>query len=550
LLAIFGAGDRRLPGIGCAITTRRIYWPGWMSSPSEGQPRRCRWLYHSALPETIALSGFVAPAVALGDGNRIRVAGGQKVRGAFIAFLNTARSLAIGAQPDPGIWESAGLAPGGDGAGSPGDGVGGLSAGRAERTAARWAWPRAVAATREARVRQAAIRAFQGRLLASRGLVTGAIVATCIVVYTLLVIATNQRGPRSFSPDSAVMLEWGAESGPQVLYQGEVWRLLTCMFLHFGPAHLLLNMYCLARVGPLVERLFGHLGFAGLYVVAGLAGSLASLCVHPGVIASGASGAIFGVIGALLGYLALRPGVVPWAKLKPMTVGALAFVGYNLIFAFLSPGIDLAGHAGGLTGGFVCGLLLTGATPARSSGTGRFGAASARRIAVVAACLAVLAASWPTVSEFARGRVLADPKLGPTIAARVAALDDWNEFHAAAEPMIEKMNGARDQIQKLVTESGPGRIPRATVESLRAEANKLWYGIDSIPASNDEIREMKRRLAEARKRQMWMADFADSASGSELYRVNEAYNEAIRSYEDLAAAYFKAHSLGPGPRTP
>ncbi len=98
------------------------------------------------------------------------------------------------------------------------------------------------------------------------------------------------------------MLNWGANWGP-LTTAGEWWRILTACFLHFGIVHLLCNMYALLLAGLLAERLFGNWFYLAIYIGTGLASSLTSLWWHPELICAGASGAIFGVYGALLGYL-------------------------------------------------------------------------------------------------------------------------------------------------------------------------------------------------------------------------------------------------------
>ena len=99
----------------------------------------------------------------------------------------------------------------------------------------------------------------------------------------------------------ATVLEWGANFGPKTM-DGQWWRLFTSMFLHFGIIHIGFNMWVLWNVGRLVERLVGNFGFALLYVVSGLLGSVASLAWNPTTISAGASGAVFGVVGALIGF--------------------------------------------------------------------------------------------------------------------------------------------------------------------------------------------------------------------------------------------------------
>ena len=181
------------------------------------------------------------------------------------------------------------------------------------------------------------------------------------------------------SPTAESLLRWGANFAPRTV-NGEWWRLLTSMFLHVGIIHLLFNMWALAQAGPLVERLFGNTAFLILYILSGLAGGLASLARSSLAVSAGASGAIFGVYGALLGFLALRRHALPVQIARRLGVGAVFFVGYNVIYGITQNGIDLADHAGGFVAGFLCGLSLSRLLSSEGRGT------RAARIGLVGAC--------------------------------------------------------------------------------------------------------------------------------------------------------------------
>ncbi len=161
---------------------------------------------------------------------------------------------------------------------------------------------------------------------------------------------------------------------PAAIANGEYWRLFTAMFLHaplgarFGIFHILFNMYILRIYGPNVEEAFGKARFVGMYLIAGLGGGtlsyLLSNCAVSGV---GASGAIFGVVGILLVYLYRRrtSSFVAAYQRSLMT-----FVGINLLFGFLVPGIDNYAHIGGLVAGMALGAGLD-AGPAGNVSRGR-----------------------------------------------------------------------------------------------------------------------------------------------------------------------------------
>ena len=181
------------------------------------------------------------------------------------------------------------------------------------------------------------------------------VVALNVAVYLAMVV----KGVSPLAPTIDNLIQWGANFGPMTITAGEWWRLLTAMFLHVGIIHIAFNMFVLWQAGPFVERLIGNAGFVTVYLVSGLAGSLLSVAWHPYVVSAGASGAIFGVYGALLGFMAMRRDSIPTAVLSPLTKNALLFVGYNVVYGFLRTGTDVAAHMGGLAGGFLCGLCLS-----------------------------------------------------------------------------------------------------------------------------------------------------------------------------------------------
>jgi membrane associated rhomboid family serine protease len=189
--------------------------------------------------------------------------------------------------------------------------------------------------------------------LGQRALVTPTIIALNVAVFIVMLVA----GADLMNPNPAVHIRFGSNFGP-LTWTGEEWRLLTSAFLHFGLIHIALNMYALYQAGDLVERLFGSVRFAAIYLLAALAGSVASGWWDPMRNSAGASGAIFGVYGALLAFIAVRRVDLPPSMLKSITSSALLFCLYSLVIGVAHPLIDNACHVGGLLGGFVSGLVL------------------------------------------------------------------------------------------------------------------------------------------------------------------------------------------------
>jgi rhomboid protease GluP len=166
------------------------------------------------------------------------------------------------------------------------------------------------------------------------------------------------------------LIVWGANVGALTL-SGEWWRLLTNVFVHGGIIHIAFNTWCLWNLGQLCESLYGRWTYAAVYLISGIGASLASAAWHPYVPSVGASGAIFGLAGALITALKLGEFSVPRSALSGTLRSLGAFVVYNLIFGFVLPGVDNTAHIGGLITGLIVGALIAliapqqGQTPRR-----------------------------------------------------------------------------------------------------------------------------------------------------------------------------------------
>lgn len=190
--------------------------------------------------------------------------------------------------------------------------------------------------------------------LTPRVFVTPALIGLNVLVFVAMVIS----GVSLTSPAIADLIRWGADFGPKTL-TGEWWRLLTSTFIHIGIIHLLFNMWALNAAGPLVERMVGNVGFLLMYLTAGLCGSVVSLFWNPMIVSAGASGAIFGIFGCLLGLVGRGKGSIPTEILTQLRSSGLSFLFINLVLGVMVPNINMAAHLGGLAGGFLCGLVLS-----------------------------------------------------------------------------------------------------------------------------------------------------------------------------------------------
>lgn len=151
----------------------------------------------------------------------------------------------------------------------------------------------------------------------------------------------------------------GALNLIRVYEESQYWRMFTSMFLHIGIAHVLFNGYALYVLGRELEQLFGQERFATIYLIAGLGGSLLTLATtSPFVISAGASGAIFGLMGALIAFFYKQRRVM--GDLAKSNLNRLLFfMGINLVIGFTSPNIGNAAHIGGLLTGAALSWLIS-----------------------------------------------------------------------------------------------------------------------------------------------------------------------------------------------
>ncbi|PZU51988.1 MAG: rhomboid family intramembrane serine protease [Thauera sp.] len=184
-------------------------------------------------------------------------------------------------------------------------------------------------------------------------------VTTALIVANLAVFAAMLlSGAGLWHSANGIQLSWGANFGPATK-DGEWWRLGSALFLHFGLLHLGMNMLSLLDGGRLVERMFGPLRFVAIYFVSGLTGNLLSLIVQGDrAVSGGASGAIFGVYGALLAFLWQQRATLDRREFVRLFWGACLFAAVTIVLGLNIAGIDNGAHIGGFVAGLLAGAAL------------------------------------------------------------------------------------------------------------------------------------------------------------------------------------------------
>jgi len=228
-----------------------------------------------------------------------------------------------------------------------------------------------------------------------------------LVINVAIFIIMVASGISWISPQTDQVLRWGADYGPYTL-SGQYWRLITSMFLHFGVIHILGNMWCLWSLGQLAEKLLDSVSLLGLYLVTGIGASLLSLSWDPMRVSAGASGAIFGIAGALIsvlyfGQLGLQP-----ASVRKLLGYVVRFALLNLLFG-LQGHIDNMAHLGGLVTGLIAGFFL-----ARTFNSNAEERPAQRRVVLAISAVLVMLLFVPVISakqyavEFGKGQAALD----------------------------------------------------------------------------------------------------------------------------------------------
>jgi len=184
--------------------------------------------------------------------------------------------------------------------------------------------------------------------------ITYSIIILNIVAYLFIALMSEN----FIDFNTKILVNFGALFSPLVVLYDEWWRLLTAMFLHGGLTHLGMNMFSLYLIGRSVESYFDAKSYIALYFFSGIMGGMASLYMHPLSVGVGASGAIFGIFGALAGFfLAYRDQIKSHTKafMKDFSL----ILGINLVIGLSIESVDVSAHIGGLIVGAIGGFFLS-----------------------------------------------------------------------------------------------------------------------------------------------------------------------------------------------
>jgi rhomboid protease GluP len=387
------------------------------------------------------------------------------------------------------------------------------------------------------RISPADLVAFRRALNAAtrRAVVTPLIVLACAAYFAAMIAA----GVPILWPSATELVHWGANDGTRLILRHEYWRLIASVFVHGGIVHLVVNMWSLLVIGPLVERIYGQLAFAVLYLAAGIGGAIASAAVPPMRVSVGASGAICGALGGLLAFLVVHRRVIPPTVLLQLTKNVLGVVLFMVILGAVVTNIDQAAHLGGLATGFACGLLLVGPWPVAPI---QRRSLSTRRVALTVAIAAGLAVASIGVAH--RGDSIMPPD---------RRLDDLTDQLA---PMIREFNAIRKELSRSVgLDEGEvvhsGQQPGlSALRAMRARAVINAARLQGVRTSNPELQAIRESLSRVLAGQVARIDalsrYVQTGDPAALDAAREALAtiiEATHECEEHRHRYESRHGL-------
>jgi rhomboid protease GluP len=537
LLALIDGGMGRLVGC-CALTTRRIYWvdvddenrqgrrsPALWPGRRRRRELRCQAASYEGLPATITESRGADGSVRLDLGSgRVLVfkSADARLPQLLAHYLEVMRTVA-----------RTGIAPS----------LSASDAALAERVAR--AWPAVVQVTHRARNLGRDVFQFRRALdtATPHAFVTPILIMACAGVYAAMVFS----GVSPLLPTTAQLVGWGANNGERIILRHEYWRFITSVFLHAGLIHIGLNMWCLIVVGPLVERLFGNGAYAVLYLAAGIGGAIASVAASPVRVSVGASGAICGILGALLAFLLTHRRSIPLLVLRPLRGSVLCSLVFIAILGMVVPNIDQAAHLGGLATGFFAGLLLSRPWPVVA---GKW--VTARRVSASILISAALAGTGFVVTR--RGEI----KLPP--AKRL------EHFMAQIEPTLRELGSTLGEIGAIDAEipsslalrrdHGDGPTRQAYlggIQQLLTRGTANLQRLRRATTPDVALRGMLKSLAEAQSSQLVQLQAArryvetghsEDLTGPEGFLAQKAAtDQAVRAFHEQNYRYLSDHGL-------
>lgn len=319
------------------------------------------------------------------------------------------------------------------------------------------------------------------------------------VPLTLLLIGANLlvfglmlgAGAGLWHSQTGIQLNWGANFGPAT-QDGEWWRLVSALFLHFGLIHLSMNLWALWDGGQLVERMYGHWRFLLIYFGSGLSGNLLSLVIQGNeAVSGGASGAIFGVYGALVVFVWRERRQLHRHEFRWLFWGGLGFSAASITLGLIIPGIDNSAHIGGLIAGGLLGQLV--GRPLTTLNTWR---QSDRLLAggLLFGVIAFLATHIPAPSYRWRDELAAQQEIQKFLGSEIGIETKWQDIIRQDRERSLSLNQLAERVDSEITEHYDDSFTQLSQFQLEAAAPSAAT-IESLRAYSEKKRDMAQAVA-------------------------------------------------------
>jgi membrane associated rhomboid family serine protease len=320
--------------------------------------------------------------------------------------------------------------------------------------------------------------------------------------------------------NEATLLAWGVKSNPHI-DNGEVWRLITPIFIHIGLLHLFFNSYALWAVGQQVEKLYGPARFVILYILTGVAGVLGSYFYHPDAVSAGASGAIFGLFGVLLVFGIKYRKTLPPFFARAVGTGVLPVIIINLIIGFSIPAIDNSAHISGLIAGAILAALIPYERP-RAEVSRTFRMAQTVLIAAVLFSFYSVAANYD-------GPGLSFANLGR----------GWGEMlgrRSSIQEFIDTVNSTQRVFTETSEELSSGRIE--DLEKIRTQTAASIDQLKNVPSLGQRPDELTAELLQLMEDQYELVEDVARA-GTVTFAHDRRIDDNRKQYDETMESFFQ-----------
>jgi rhomboid protease GluP len=314
------------------------------------------------------------------------------------------------------------------------------------------------------------------------------------------------------------LVAFGAKDNLLIANEGHYWRLVTSIFLHIGFLHLFFNNYALWIIGQEMEKLYGAARFTALYLFTGIAGSVASY-LYTDATSAGASGAIFGLFGALATFAFRRQSDIPDFIRKSIFRRVFPLIAINLVLSFSVKGIDKAAHLGGFVAGIALALLIPHQRVEEKQTPRAW-------LAIMVACFAVVFVSFVAAFTNYNGPPL---QLKNLTASPTAWLRDIERIEHAHQEIVDAHNAFAEALNN--------REKNADIKTILAGVERGLDGLKDARGSNEKSQRFRERLTALLEEQKKILEEFHNRDEKDWKKTEADFKRFRRHYDDFKSDY-------------